>query len=429
MNETVSSQTPRERLFAAIAEREGELVDLIQRMVRCDSILGNEAGVQEVVADYIRGSGVEPDIWDIPNELLERRGAGNSGVPFAGRPNVAATYPGAGGGRSLILNGHVDVVSPEPLANWQHDPWGAEIIGRRMYGRGAYDMKCGAAINIFLARLIRELGIELDGDLIVQSVIEEECTGNGALSACFRDDSRYRADAVIVTESTNRTYTAAHVGVIWFRVDVIGEAVHAAVAWKGVNGIYRMIPIIQELQALDNRLNEQTHPLFEGIEHPINLNIGAIRGGDWPSSVAGNCTIECRLSFYPGQTVEETRAAVLDAIDRATERDPWLVEHPPVVTWYGFQSEGSVIEADEPIVQLLKAQHATVYNEDLLPHSGTGTNDMRNFSVYSGMPALCYGCNGFGAHEANEWLDLDSLVPTAQVLAGTILEWCGVHTA
>jgi acetylornithine deacetylase len=429
MTESDVTQTARERLFAAIAEREGDLIELVQRLVRCDSVLGNEAGVQQVIADYIRAGGIEPDVWDMPDALLDRPGAGNSGVPFAGRPNVAAVYPGAGGGRSLILNGHVDVVSPEPLANWHYDPWAAEIVGRRMYGRGAYDMKCGAAINIFLARLIQELGIELEGDLTVQSVIEEECTGNGALSACFRDDSRYRADAVIVTESTNYTYTAAHVGVIWFRVEVLGEAVHAAVAWKGVNAIYRMIPIIQELQALDAQLNTRTHPMFEGIEHPINLNVGVIQGGDWPSNVAGKCMIECRLSFYPGQSVEETHAAVLEAIDRATERDPWLNEHPPELSWYGFQSAGSVIAPEEPIVQLLTSHHEAVYGETLPPNSGTGTNDMRNFNVYSGMPALCYGCNGFGAHEADEWLDLDSLVPTAQVLAGTILDWCGVHRA
>lgn len=419
----------RERLFAALAEREGELIELIQRMVRCESVLGNEAGVQQVVADYIRAGGVEPDVWDMPDSLLDMPGAGNSGVPFAGRPNVAAVYPGAGGGRSLILNGHVDVVSPEPIANWHYDPWGAEIVGRRMYGRGAYDMKCGAAMNIFLARLIRELDIELQGDLTVESVIEEECTGNGALSACFRDDTRYRADAAIVTESTNRTYTAAHVGVLWFRVEVIGEAVHAAVAWKGVNAIYRMIPIIQELQALDARQNEQTHPLFEGIEHPINLNLGVIQGGDWPSNVAGKCTIDCRLSFYPGQSVEETRAAISDAIERATERDAWLIEHPPTVSWYGFQSPGSAIAPEEPLVQLLASHHQAMYGTPPEPNSGTGTNDMRYFNVYAGIPALCYGCNGFGAHEADEWLDLDSLVPTARVLAGTILDWCGVHDA
>ncbi|RIK41952.1 MAG: acetylornithine deacetylase [Chloroflexi bacterium] len=417
----------RARLFEAIEAREDELIDLIARLVQQPSVLGNEAGAQAVIAEYLRAGGQEPDIWEIPDSLLERPGAGNSGVPFAGRPNVAATLAGVGGGgKSLILNGHVDVVSPEPLANWHYDPWAAQIAGRRMYGRGAYDMKAGLAINMYLARLVRELGIPLKADLTVQSVIEEECTGNGALSACYRDDTRYHADAVIITEPSNGTYTAAHVGVLWFRVEVLGQAVHAAVAWKGVNAIYRMLPVIEELRALDAEMNQESHPLFEGIEHPINLNIGVIQGGDWPSSVAGACAIDCRLSMYPGRTVEETRARVLAAVERATERDGWLVEHPPTVTWYGFQSAGSEIAPEEPLVRALALHHERERGTPLRPRSGTGTNDMRNFMVYSDMPALCYGVSGFGAHEADEWLDLDSLVPTTKVLGAFLLDWCGV---
>jgi acetylornithine deacetylase len=259
-------------------------------------------------------------------------------------------------------------------------------------------------------------------------VIEEECTGNGALAACFRDEERYRADGVIVTESTNYTYTAAHVGVLWFRIEVLGKSVHAAVAWKGENAIFRMIPIIHELQALDAELNAETHPAYRGIEHPINLNVGAIRGGDWPSSVAGHCAIDCRLSMYPGTSVEETRARIEAAIDRATERDPWLSEHPPVLHWYGFQSPGSYIAPEEPLVRMLSALHEAEHGTPLVPASGTGTNDMRNFIVYGGMPALCYGMNGFGAHEADEWLDLDSLIPVTRVLGSFILDWCGVQT-
>jgi acetylornithine deacetylase len=417
----------RERLLAEIAAREAELIDFIQQLVRARSLLGNEAGAQAIVADYLRAAGLQPDVWDIPDDLLSRPGAGDSGVPFTGRPNVVATLPGVGGGRSLILNGHVDVVSPEPLANWTYDPWAAEIIGRRMYGRGAYDMKSGLAAHLFLAGLMHELEIPLRGDIIVESVIEEECTGNGALATVFRDASRYRADAVIVTESTNYCYTAAHVGVLWFRVEVTGQAVHAAIAWQGQNAIYKMIPIVQELQALDAELNQTTHPAFAGIEHPINLNVGVIRGGDWPSSVAGSCAIDCRLSMYPGTTVEETRARVAAAVERATERDAWLSDHPPVLRWYGFQSPGSEIAPEEPLVRTLARHHEAIIGQPLRARSGTGTNDMRNFIVYGGMPALCYGMNGHGAHEADEWLDLDSLVPVTQVLGSFVLDWCGVE--
>ena len=130
-------------------------------------------------------------MWELDEALKALPEAGESGVPFAGRPNVAGVARGAGGGRSLILNGHIDVVSPAPVAAWTHDPWAAEVAGDRMYGRGAYDMKSGVALNLFLPRLLRDLDIRLAGDLTIQSVIEEECTGNGALAAC----RCYRADA------------------------------------------------------------------------------------------------------------------------------------------------------------------------------------------------------------------------------------------
>ena len=134
-----------------------------------------------------------------------------------------ATATGQGGGRSLILNGHVDVVSPEPVSAWTHDPWGAEIVGDRMYGRGAYDMKSGVGVNLFLARLLNDLDIPLQGDLTIHSVIEEECTGNGALAASLRDT----ADACLIPESTNSALTTAHPGVIWFRVRIEGRSAHA----------------------------------------------------------------------------------------------------------------------------------------------------------------------------------------------------------
>ncbi|HET7094988.1 MAG TPA: ArgE/DapE family deacylase, partial [Thermomicrobiales bacterium] len=309
-----------QRLWRAIDDRQDELIGLVADLVHFPSLLGAEAPAQGFVEGYLADSGLQTESWDIPEALKQRENAGDSGVPFAGRPNVAGTAPGAGGGHSLILNGHIDVVSPEPAAAWTHDPWGAEIVDGRMYGRGADDMKSGVAINLFLPRLLRDLGIRLKGDLVVQSVIEEECTGNGALDASLR----YRADAALVTEPTGGAFTGAHVGVLWFRVAIEGVSWHAMQAWKGVNAIVKAVPIIEALQRLDARLNEQTHPAFAGIEHPINLNIGVIEGGDWPSTVPGHCELHCRLSLYPGQTVAETRAAVEAAIAEAAAADPCL---------------------------------------------------------------------------------------------------------
>ncbi|MFN8590851.1 MAG: ArgE/DapE family deacylase [Thermomicrobiales bacterium] len=415
------TQSAIDRLWAQIERREDELIETVTELVRRPSPLGAEAEAQAYVAEHLRESGLAVDVWDLEDSVRDLPNGGDSGVPFPGRPNVAGTVRGAGGGRSFILNGHIDVVSPEPVSAWSHDPWQATIVGDRMYGRGAYDMKSGDALNLMLPRLLRDVGIELRGDLVIHSVIEEECTGNGALAAA----RRYHADAAIMTEPTGGLFTQAHVGVLWFRIAITGKSWHAMQAWKGVNAITRAIPIMQALQELDARLNQQTHPAFAGIEHPINLNIGVIQGGDWPSTVPGACEIHCRLSCYPGQSVLETRREIEAAVAAVVESDSWFAEHPPVITWDGFQSAGSEVSMDEPFVRLLAAWHQRVVGQPMALKAGTGINDMRYYN-FEGIPAGCYGATGANGHAADEWLLLPSLVPTAKVLGAFLLEWCGV---
>ena len=181
---TVAETTSQaiERLWAEIDRREDELIETVAELVRRPSPLGAEAEAQAYVAEHLTASGLDVDVWDLDESIKALPNAGESGVPFPGRPNVAGTRKGTGGGRSLIVQGHIDVVSPEPIAAWSYDPWQPTIVGNRMYGRGTYDMKSGDALNMMLPRLPRDLGIQLAGDLIIQSVIEEECTGNGALT-------------------------------------------------------------------------------------------------------------------------------------------------------------------------------------------------------------------------------------------------------
>jgi acetylornithine deacetylase len=409
-------------LWRAIEERRDELVGTVGELVRRPSVLGQEAEVQAYVADHLRGSGLTTEVWDLDESVKELPNAGDSRVPFPGRPNVTGKLAGRGSGRSLILNGHVDVVSPEPGSAWTHDPWGAEIVGDRMYGRGAYDMKSGVALNLFVPRLLTELGIELDGDLTIHSVIEEECTGNGALAASLRD----RADAALVTEPQHDSYTQAHLGVMWFRVKIEGRAVHAGHAWQGVNAIVKAVPVILALRDLDAQMNLQVHPVWEGIEHPINLNIGVIQGGDWPSTVAGACELHCRVSFFPGVGVAGMRATIEETVRAAAEGDDWLRAHPPVVSYDGFQTDGAVVSPDEPFIGALTNTYRRVIGKDFQPHVATAVNDMRYY-IFRGVPATCFGAAGGNAHAADEWLDLTSMVPAAKVVAAFVVDWCSVR--
>jgi len=408
-------------LWNAIDGRVEELIGTVAELVKIPSLLGDEAPVQHWVADHLRNSGLETEVWDLDDLVKSMPNAGESGIPFPGRPNVTALLPGGTTGRSLILNGHVDVVSAEPVDAWTHDPWGAEIEENLMFGRGAYDMKSGVGLNLFLARLVAELHIGLGGDLKVHSVIEEECTGNGSLAASRRD----RADAVIVTEPDFSSVTVAHLGVMWFRVHITGKSAHAGWAWQGVNAIVKSVPIIQALQDLDFSLNSKVHPRWEGIHHPINLNIGVIQGGDWPSTVPGACDLHCRVSFFPDMSMKELREAIEQAIATATAGDDWFAGHPPGITYDGFQTDGVILNEDEPFLKVLEKAHQSVMRTPLQRRVATAVNDMRYY-IFEGMPATCYGAAGGNGHAADEWLDLDTLAPVAKSLAAFIVDWCGV---
>lgn len=411
----------RAELFEAIDRRGDELTEIVAQLVRHPSELGNEAPVQYVVAEHLRETDAAVEIWELDESIAFEPNAGNSGVPFAGRPNVTGKISGAGNGRSLILNGHVDVVSPEPIEQWTHDPWGAEIVGDRLYGRGAYDMKSGVAANLFLPRLLRDLGIRLQGDLTVHSVIEEECTGNGSLAASLRD----RADGALVTESVGRNTPTGHLGVIWFRVTIQGRSAHAGWASQGVNAIVKSVPIIQALHQLDADLNLNIHPRYEGIDHPINLNIGVIRSGDWPSTVPGSCELRCRVSFFPDMSRDEMHRTIESRVAAACAGDSWLEAHPPVVTYDGFDTNGCEMDFADPFFRALERASLDATGLPLLPRATTAVNDMRYY-IFQGIPATCYGAEGGNAHAVDEWLDLTSMPKLARTMASLIVDWCGV---
>lgn len=321
----------------------------------------------------------------------------------------------------MILNGHIDVVSAEPVDQWSHDPWGAEIVGDKMFGRGAFDMKSGVAANLFLPRLLKDNGIRLKGDLTIHSVIEEECTGNGSLAASLRD----RADGALVTESVGRRSPIGHLGVIWFRIGIQGRSAHAGWATLGVNAIVKAVPIIQALHQLDADLNLNVHPLYEGIDHPINLNIGTIRAGDWPSTVPGYCEIRCRVSFFPDMSRDEMHRTIETTIAAACAGDAWLEEHPPVVTYDGFDTNGCAIDVDDPFIRALESASLDATDFPLEPRMTTAVNDMRYY-IFQGVPSTCYGAEGGNAHAVDEWLDLPSMPRLARTMASFLVDWCGV---
>jgi acetylornithine deacetylase len=414
------------RVFEKIDDNWDREVEFLRGLVRRPSTLGNEAHVQRFVAEELRGLGLEPDVWEIDHAEISRL-PGYSPVEwtYAGRPNVAAVLRSpSGGGRSLVFNGHVDVVPATPEHHWTIDPWGAEVVDGRMYGRGAADMKAGVAAMIYATRALMEAGVGLAGDLVLQTVIEEECTGNGALAALARG---YGADAAIIPEPFGRRLLEAQVGVMWARVTVKGKGAHAERASASVNAVLAALPLLAAVKELEAEVNEAPGrpPQFEGAEHPLNYNVGIMRGGDWASSVPEECVFEVRISCYPGESLEDVGTRFEDRIMQAASNDPWLSDNPPGISFYAFRAEGCAIDPNEPVAASLIKSHGQVTGEEPGFFSFTGTTDARFFNLYYGIPATCYGPLGANLHAPDEWVDLDSVREVTKVLALSAIDWCG----
>ena len=419
--ETLSDQT----VLEAVAAEAGWMKDLLVRLVEAPTTLGNEEPGQAIMEDAFRDLGLEPrSIYLDAGALRAAEGASPFSWDVEGKRNVVAGWPAGGSdGRSLILNGHVDVVPPAAEKLWTHPPFQAVREGDWVYGRGAGDMKAGLASMTGAVRALIRAGYEPAANVELQSVVEEECTGHGALQ-CLLDGAR--ADACIITEPHPDHLTVSQVGVLWFHVDLAGIPAHAARASHlGFNAIDAAIEVLAALRRHEARLNENPPPPYDAFDHPINLNPGVISGGDWPSTVAATCTLSCRIGLYPGKDPQEARDGVEAAIAEAVAASPRLAENPPRVRYDGFSCEGSVVGVEEPLVQTLSGAYEKLHGERPPALATTATTDARHF-VRNGIPAVCFGPRGEQIHGIDERVSLRSVVESAQVLGLFVRDWCGL---
>jgi acetylornithine deacetylase len=413
-------------IVAAVAAEEAGMLELLGRLVEAPTLLGDEATGQAIMREAFADLGLEP--FDVPLDRAALRGHPGA-APFSweisGKANVLATWEPAApaDGRSLILNGHIDVVSPEPRSLWSGPPFAARREGDWLYGRGAGDMKAGLAATVGAVRGLRRLGLEPRGRVQLQSVVEEECTGNGALACVL---AGHTAEAAILTEPTRGAVWNAQVGVLWFQVRVVGTPAHAGDAPEGANAIEASMAVIEALRQLETELNAVKPPLYAGHPHPINLNVGMIRGGDWPSTVAGECLTHFRLALFPGDRVVDLRARVEETVAGVAESRPELSVFRIEVLYDGFACEGYELERDAPLVTGLTDACERVTGERPPLLAATATTDARSFQLYGDTPAVCFGPLANGEHGVDERVFVPSITETAQVIALFIRDWCGL---
>lgn len=399
-----------------------------QKLVRFPSLRGAEHTAQDFLYEAMRERGFAMDRWRIDlDEIRDHPGFGPVNVSYENAFNVVGTYrPARQTGRSLILNGHVDVVPTGPQEMWSRSPWEPTISDGWMYGRGCADMKAGLAANLFAFDAVRAAGLAPKAPIYFQSVVEEECTGNGALAALLRG---YEADAVIIPEPEENMLVRANVGVLWFKVRVSGRPAHTREMATGFNAIDAAYSLIGALRGLEGKWNAEhtCHRHFEHLEHPINFNIGKIAGGDWPSTVPPWCEFDVRAAIYPGTSADDARAQIEECIAAATRSDPRLAKAQPTLSFNGFYAEGYVLEEGSDAENVLRDCHRIAFDADLEAFTTPGYLDARVFVIYGGMPTLVYGPLSKDIHGFDERVHLESVRLITKTIALFIADWCGVE--
>ena len=320
----------------------------------------------------------------------------------------------------------MDVVPTGPAGMWSAPPYTPRRDGDWLYGRGSGDMKAGLTANIAALDALRSLGLQPAATVYLQSVSEEECTGNGALACMARG---YTADAAIIPEPEDDRLVRANVGVLWFAITVAGSPVHVREAGSGANAIeatYRVIAALRRLEA-DWNTRRHEHRHFEDLAHPINFNVGKIAGGDWASSVPSWCTIECRIAIYPGTSAASAAREIEAAVAAAARDDPFLSNTPPTIAWNGFFAEGYVLAEGSEAETTLARAHLAAHRRPLESFVTPGYLDGRVFTIYQGIPCLVYGPVSEAIHGFDERVSLSSLRRVTGTIALFIADWCGLE--
>lgn len=409
-----------ERTVLERINRDDLLSDLTQ-LVAIESLGGRESPAQEWMAAALRRLGADVDMWDIDFSALQSQPAFSMEVPRDRGLGVVGTL-GGGSGRTLILNGHVDVVPVGDIAQWTVPPFRATIRVGRVFGRGACDMKGGLAAALAALRAITAAAVPLAGRIALHSVVAEEDGGAGTLATLLRG---HTGDGAISMEPTELMLAPVHAGALSFRIRVPGVSAHGCVREEGVSALETFRSVHDALLALEASRNERLRqPLFDRYRLPYALSIGRVTAGDWPSSVPDLLLAEGRYGIAPGEDAGQARDEFEQAVAQAARRDIFLRDHPPVIEWWGGQFLPAATDSDAAIVGTTRSAIADVTGAPPRVEGMTYGADMRLLVNEAGIPTVLFGPgNVRSAHRPDESVPIADLIVVAQVLAITALRF------
>jgi acetylornithine deacetylase len=440
------SLSPEEQqVCARVAEREQDLVELASTLIGFETTARNpgdpprqEAELQAYLAERLGNrAGAEIDLFEPDAAAMAGRPLVPPGLDFAGRPQLIATLRGRGGGRSLVFNGHIDVVSVEPREQWASDPFVAEMRDGNLYGRGACDMKGGIASMVLAAEVLAELAVPLQGDLLVATNTDEESSGAGG-SALVQHG--IAADAGIVTEPTGFDTWIACRGSEYGVISVPGRPGHAEVRqphWQrggAVNSIDKAAVVLAAIDALREEWAgrpDYAHPHVS----PPSLLATMARAGEWPVTYPASCELTIATMFVAAQADEHgwgsrVRQEVEEWIVRdCAAHDDWLAEHPPTFEWWPNAVMPMDIPASDPIVATTTTATADVGSPGKIGGLDSWY-DGATLTQLAGIPSIGYGPPGFDAdgvsvaHMIDEYVPVAGLVACAKGLAVAAMRFC-----
>ena len=402
------------------------LVDDLVALVRIPSITGAEEAVAADAARRLASAGARVEtLWPDPMAI-------RADPAWPGEETVRTTLPvvfgrlGRGGGRRIVLSGHLDVVPPGDLGTWTTDPWAADVRDGALYGRGTCDMKGGVAAILATVRALvaSDAAERLDGELLVALVPGEEDGGQGTLAAIRAGAT---GDLAIIPEPSNLDIVVAHAGAITFRLGVPGRAAHASQRREGVSELDNLYTILRALEADETARNAaETDPLMTALGLPYPTIVGIVSGGEWASTVLDRVVVDGRYGVKLGQSPADAAADLRRAIDAANARDPFLRDHPATVEVVGGQFGSGRVPSDHPLpVGLAATAEALTGRRPALLGEPYGA-DMRLFINEGATPCVIFGPGDVKvAHSADEHVPLAEVETCAKVLVAWVLKELG----
>jgi len=416
--------SPIQQVCGVIERRRDELVDLIKQLVRFKTVnppAGNEKPAQDFIGEKLRKLGFKVDLFDV----------------FPGRPNVVGVLKGSGKGKSVILNGHIDVAEARSSDNWKYDPFNPVLRDGRIYGRGTTDMKSSLAGFIMALDSILEAGYELEGDVIYESVIGEE-SGEPGTRRCI--EKGYKADFAIVGEASEGRRILGSIGAVNACLEIkspytrhLGaraRCIHAGGQTEGANCIekmaLRMIPALNDLER--HWAVFKTHPLM--VPGLALINSFYIEGGGNFAFMPDECKLYFTVRWYPNDVEEQVKIEVEDQIRRAAESDLWLKKYPPHIEWrpeaYPSYYLPHDFDPDHPGMKMLAQAYNAVTGLNL-DVGGRGIITDAGWLHKAGIPTVIYGAGKmYQAHQIDEHVVLDDVLTFTKTVAAFLLGWCGL---